>query len=151
MIEVSQNVLGVSENYSDEDKQEDKQNLFNENQRTNGQIILRGALISLSGQIVTKIAYLILPTSFTNWSANIQDSHLFQNFGKNFIKAFTMPPVFDHDAWYINYVSHPYAGSFYYNSVRSQGFTPLQSFLFAAAQSTAWEPVNPLILDNKFT
>jgi hypothetical protein len=53
--------------------------------------------------------------------------------------AFTTLPVKDDDRWTINYLGHPYAGSYYYNSLRSQNATWLQSFAFATAQSFIWE------------
>ncbi|MBK9064691.1 MAG: DUF3943 domain-containing protein [Acidobacteria bacterium] len=36
-------------------------------------------------------------------------------------------------------MGHPYAGALYYNMMRSQGGTPLQSFGFTLFQSTLWE------------
>ncbi|HNR28302.1 MAG TPA: DUF3943 domain-containing protein [Bacteroidales bacterium] len=35
--------------------------------------------------------------------------------------TFTTFPVKDNDLFIVNYVGHPYQGSFYYNSARSQG------------------------------
>ncbi|MBK9063637.1 MAG: DUF3943 domain-containing protein [Acidobacteria bacterium] len=35
-------------------------------------------------------------------------------------------------------MGHPYAGALYYNMMRSQGGTPLQSFGFTLFQSTLW-------------
>ena len=56
-------------------------------------------------------------------------------------EAFTSPPIWDKDDWAFNYVGHPIAGSYYYNSVRSQNATWLESFLFATFQSCVWEYV----------
>ena len=75
-----------------------------------------------------------LPKSWTGWSARfVQDGT------DNFKEAWTKPPVMDTDAWFHNYIGHPYGGSLYYNSVRSQGATVAQSFLTSAVLSVQWE------------
>ena len=48
-------------------------------------------------------------------------------------------PVWDDDDWKINFIGHPVAGSFHYNSLRSQNASIFHSFLFATAQSFIWE------------
>ena len=81
------------------------------------------------------ITLMLLPQSINKWP----DNYL-QSAGKNVIRAWSTPPVWDHDAWAINYIGHPYAGSLYYNSMRSQGSSRLAAFLFSAVQSTlCWE------------
>jgi hypothetical protein len=75
-----------------------------------------------------------LPKDWTGWSAN------FVRDGINHMeRAYTNPPVWDTDSWFHNYVGHPYGGSVYYNTVRSQGATPAQSLFFSAVLSTQWE------------
>jgi hypothetical protein len=75
-----------------------------------------------------------LPKSWTGWSAH------FVRDGINHLgEAYSRPPDWDDDWWVHNYVGHPYGGSLYYNSVRGQGATPLQSMLFATVLSTQWE------------
>ena len=54
-------------------------------------------------------------------------------------RSFTHIPVYDPDPWYINYIGHPYAGSCYYNSVRSQGAKFWQAILFTTGHSIVWE------------
>ncbi len=77
---------------------------------------------------------MILPRSVTKWEENyIEDAKL------NFKRAFSEPPVWDEDHWEINYIGHPYAGSLYYNTIRSQGGSIFHSFLFSAFVSTGWE------------
>ncbi|HOF76391.1 MAG TPA: DUF3943 domain-containing protein [Bacteroidales bacterium] len=44
--------------------------------------------------------------------------------------TFTTSPVKDNDLFIVNYVGHPYQGSFYYNSARSQGAAIWQSSFF---------------------
>ena len=48
-------------------------------------------------------------------------------------------PTFDHDAWWINYVMHPYFGAMYYIRARERGFGEFQSFLYSAFASTMYE------------
>lgn len=64
-----------------------------------------------------------LPTSITKW-----EEGFLKKAKHNLKRAWTMPPVFDKDDWAI-----------YYNALRSQGATRLQSFLFSTLQSTIWE------------
>jgi hypothetical protein len=93
--------------------------------------LLRSELIGLGAQGATTGLLLFLPRDFTRWSL---DSAAYQ-----FSYAWTKPPVFDHDSWTFNYVAHPYAGAFMYNTMRCQGAKPLPSFLFATSQSLIWE------------
>lgn len=45
----------------------------------------------------------------------------------------------DTDKFGVNFIGHPYAGSVYYNSARSNGYTFLQSVPFAFGGSLLWE------------
>ena len=56
-------------------------------------------------------------------------------------RAYTAPPVFDHDKLYINYIGHPYQGTVFYNAVRSQNAKMWQSALFTLGQVYVWEYV----------
>jgi hypothetical protein len=75
----------------------------------------------------------------------------------NLHRAWTNSPVWDKDPWVTNFVGHPYAGSFYYNMLRSQGASPRTSFLYSTGQSLLWEYVveavaeQPSIQDLLFT
>lgn len=100
--------------------------------------LLRGELISASGQAVALIFFLSTPSNISNWKPT-GSKEFWDAIPKNFKNAFTKPPVMDKDPFIVNYIAHPYSGSVYYNSIRSQGFTPLQSFAFAFAESTFWE------------
>lgn len=77
---------------------------------------------------------MLLPRSLTKWEEGYVEDAL-----SNFSRAFSEPPVWDEDHWEINYIGHPYAGSLYYNTIRSQGGTVFHSFLFSAFVSTGWE------------
>jgi hypothetical protein len=78
----------------------------------------------------------VLPTEVSGWKEDV-----FQNYGANMRRAFTQPPVFDHDKWYFNYVGHPYQGAVFYNAVRSQHANIWQSSLFCVGQVLVWEYV----------
>jgi len=82
---------------------------------------------------------LLMPDEITNWHK--QDKFKLNVMMSQYKSSFTKPPVIDPDFWYINYLGHPYQGSFYFNSIRSRGGTFWQSALFNLGQSTFWEYV----------
>jgi hypothetical protein len=57
----------------------------------------------------------------------------------NFLDGFRKGVRFDDDEWFFNYLAHPLWGSETYMRARSQGYTPLKSFLFSSACSVVWE------------
>ena len=75
-----------------------------------------------------------LPKSWTGWS-----NRFVAEGAAHFKTAWTRPPIMDDDHWFHNYVGHPYGGSLYFNSVRSQGATVRQSVFMSAVLSTQWE------------
>ncbi|MBI1288509.1 MAG: DUF3943 domain-containing protein [Flavobacteriales bacterium] len=77
-----------------------------------------------------------LPSDISGWKPGV-----FNYYGSNMKRAWTQPPVFDHDKWYINYVGHPYQGTLFYNAVRSQNANRWQSALFCVGQVFVWEYV----------
>lgn len=101
-----------------------------------GQKLLRSSAHIAGFEVGMLGGLLLLPKSFTNWGNNS-----WSKIQSNLHRAWTAPPVWDRDGWAINYVSHPHSGSVYYNFMRSQNATMLESFLFAVFQSTAWEYV----------
>ncbi|HEY3067548.1 MAG TPA: DUF3943 domain-containing protein [Methylomirabilota bacterium] len=48
-------------------------------------------------------------------------------------------PQWDSDAWWVNYVAHPYVGGAYYIRARERGFGAVGSFVYAAFLSTMFE------------
>jgi hypothetical protein len=78
----------------------------------------------------------LLDPKISGWA-----SGSFDNYGSNMKRAFIAPPVFDKDKWYFNYIGHPYGGATYYNAVRSQNATILQSSLFNIGHTLLWEYV----------
>ena len=77
---------------------------------------------------------IVLPKEVTGWSPDWT-----QDAWRNMKRSFSTPPVWDKDDWQLNYIGHPIAGSYYYNSLRSQHASRFHSFLFATAQSFIWE------------
>lgn len=88
--------------------------------------------------VASIIVLFLAPVEYTQWDYGL-GRELLENSHEKFIRAWTTPPVKDRDTWNTNWVAHPYAGGYYYNFVRSNGASPLGSFLFSAFASTAWE------------
>ena len=96
----------------------------------------RGTLIITGTEIASGVVLALLPTENTKW-----DADTLSRAGSNFKRAWTELPTWDGDIPFHNWIGHPYAGAFYYNMLRSQGGTVLQSFGFAAFQTVMWEYV----------
>jgi hypothetical protein len=101
---------------------------------TFGTKFLRGTLIITGTELASGVILALLPKENTKW-----DDDALSRGGSNFGRAWTELPVWDGDNNFHNWVGHPYAGAFYYNMLRSQGATVLQSFGFAAFQTVMWE------------
>lgn len=97
----------------------------------------RGMGYSLIYNISMGVFLVSMPDDITKWHAvdKFQIPHMLNQYKS----AFTTAPVIDQDYWYVNYIGHPYQGSFYFNSIRSQGGTFLQSSLYNVFQSVIWE------------
>ena len=80
--------------------------------------------------------YALAPSSFTGTT---KDGQQYEESWNSFKDAWTKPPVFDKDAWTVNYLGHPYFGAQFYLSQRNYGESPLYSFLFSTFMSTAFE------------
>lgn len=113
---------------------EEQVDLLRNEDRPMGRKLLRSSFLIQGTQAVGMGALLMLPSSVTKWPENP-----LKHAGKNLRRAWTTPPVWDKDDWAINYIGHPYSGALYYNALRSQGASPLASFLFSTAQSIFWE------------
>lgn len=73
-----------------------------------------------------------LPESVSQWD-NKEDAN-FSTWRHN-----VSHPEWDGDAWWINYVTHPYWGANYYIRGRERGLDRRQSFLYSLALSTIYE------------
>lgn len=102
-----------------------------------GQKVGRGFLCSVVLDATMLGSLLVMPESVSKWSPDTKfDRDRIRN---QYTSTFVNPPHIDHDLWMINYVGHPYQGSIYYNSLRSQGATIVQSSVFSLGQSLIWE------------
>ncbi len=115
--------------------------------------LLKTELLITLGQLIEFGYLLSLPRNFTKWDEN----GLWKNAPKKFAEAWTKPPKWDKDGWVVNYISHPYSGSLYYNAIRDLDYTPLQSFIYTTYKSAFWEYIveswveTPSIQDLIFT
>ena len=93
------------------------------------------AELFIGGAELFGITVLMLsPKEVTGWSPDWT-----QDAWRNMKRSLAALPVWDDDDWQLNYIGHPIAGSYYYNSLRSQNASIFHSFLFATAQSFIWE------------
>lgn len=110
---------------------------FNHQDDRFGKKLLRGTCYS-TGYNLTIVSYLLIaPERISNWDK--EEKFQIKSILNQYKKSYTSPPVWDSDLWYINYVGHPYQGSFYYNTVRSQNAKVWQSALFCVGHSLLWE------------
>lgn len=79
----------------------------------------------------------ISPESFSGWDKDeIREDGLFKKWNEN-VRA---GPVWDEDDWFLNWVTHPWAGAVYYMSARGSGFKRWESFIYSTIMSTFfWE------------
>jgi Domain of unknown function (DUF3943) len=99
-----------------------------------GRKFIRGAGLIISMQSFSYGLLFAVPESVSNW-----DHDKIHMYGQNMIDAFSKPPVVDGDHWYINYLGHPFQGSYYYNAYRSQGAPFWQCALLSIGHSGFWE------------
>jgi len=95
-----------------------------------GQGLVGGFYLSCMGIL------LLLPESVSKWEGDF-----WSEAGENLSQAWTEPPVWDSDHWYLNYIAHPYCGALAYNLMRSQGGGRFESFAFGVIQSCLYEYV----------
>ena len=93
----------------------------------------RAELFIGGAELLGATVLIVTPKKVTKWS------HNWELDAWRHIKRSLKLPVWDDDNWKINFIGHPIAGSFYYNSLRSQNAGIFHSFLFATAQSCIWE------------
>ncbi|NLA15066.1 MAG: DUF3943 domain-containing protein [Bacteroidales bacterium] len=106
-------------------------------ERTFGNKMLRATGYSLGFNTVIMTALILSPEYVSKWDK--ETAFTKESLKREYKRSFTTPPEIDDDLFIINYVGHPYQGSFYYNTTRSQGAKIWQASLFAVLQSTLWE------------
>lgn len=79
----------------------------------------------------------VSPESFSGWDKDeIKEEGFFKKWNEN-VRA---GPVLDEDDWFLNWVTHPWAGAVYYMSARGSGFKWWESFIYSTLMSTLfWE------------
>jgi len=90
-----------------------------------------GFLIGYQGVALGVLA--LLPESVSAWNGHNKDVS-FDKWWHN-----VQNPVWDHDAWPINYIGHPYFGAVYYIRARERGFDRIDAFLYSAIGSAIYE------------
>jgi hypothetical protein len=103
-----------------------------------GNKILRACSYSTIYNTIILTGLVFAPESLSKWD-NKKEKFKFSSILDQYKSAYTKPPVIDKDLWTTNYIGHPYQGSFYYNSMRSQGAKVWQASLFAWGQAVLWE------------
>jgi len=94
----------------------------------------RAELFIGGAELLGATVLIVTPHEVTKWSHDWE-----QDAWRHVKRSLSKLPVWDDDKWQINYIGHPIAGSFYYNSLRSQNASIFHSFLFATTQSFIWE------------
>jgi hypothetical protein len=98
----------------------------------------RGCIYTLIYNTSIMTGLVLSPTWLNQWD-NLSTKLKFKSMMDQYKNSYTKPPVIDHDMFITNYLGHPYQGGFYYNSLRSQGATVLQSSLFCWGHTLLWE------------
>jgi hypothetical protein len=98
-----------------------------------GSKFLRASLLTHTSQAANLFSMVVFSDNFKASCRSWADAK------RNLHRAWTTPPVWDKDPWRVNYLGHPYAGSYYYNMLRTQGASPRAAFLYSTGQSLLWE------------
>ena len=88
----------------------------------------------LSYQVVGVAVLYLMPERVNGWSEEHKKTYSFAKWRYN-----VTHPAWDRDAYFINYVLHPYWGGAYYTRARERGLDRTQSFWFSALMSVLWE------------
>jgi hypothetical protein len=76
----------------------------------------------------------VAPESISGWDREQKRNYSVSKWRNNIRK-----PVWDGDAWWVNYITHPYWGGAYYIQARERGLDRSQAFLYSALLSTLFE------------
>ena len=97
---------------------------------------LRGSLFIFGFEFCSSTLLYFSPELISKWD---KSELTLENCLNNFKRAYSEPPIVDKDLWIVNYIGHPYQGAYFYNAVRSQNASILQSSLFCFGHSMLWE------------
>ena len=98
-----------------------------------------GMLLNSAQNAAMMTALILGPSEISKWEH--PDRLKWYMIKQKYQNAYTKPPVIDPDLWITNYIGHPYQGSLYFNTLRSQGSSFLESSVYNLAQSVLWEYV----------
>jgi Domain of unknown function (DUF3943) len=76
----------------------------------------------------------VMPESVSRWSEEDKENFSLSQWWEN-----VQHPTWDSDAFYINYILHPYWGGAYFVRSRERGFGEVDSFWYSAALSASYE------------
>ena len=88
----------------------------------------------LAYQAVSIVVLYAMPEHVTGWTQEQKDQYNMSKWWYN-----VRHPQWDSDAFYLNYVLHPYWGATYYVRSRERGFNRHSSFWYSARLSAAYE------------
>lgn len=95
--------------------------------------IVRGSMWVFGMEAAGVAILAAVPSHISNWHPKEANVPL------NYRRAWTMVPNIDKDPWFINYIGHPYQGTYMYNALRSQGATFTHSAMFCVGHVLLWE------------
>ncbi len=132
--------FNISYNYSEETKVTptgiDPYSVYPPTKRDYKRLGVNTTLFMASTVIAFGVLW-VLPEEVTNWDKEkMKEEGIFYKWEEN-VKA---GPVMDEDDFFLNYVTHPWAGAVYYMTARSSGFKWYDSFAYSFIMSTFfWE------------
>jgi len=85
---------------------------------------------------VATVTGLLVPWT---WNMFVTDKQWSQISPRSWWKGSTQGFAWDDNKFYVNHLRHPYQGSLYFNSARSNGFDYWTGFLYATVGSFVWE------------
>ena len=85
--------------------------------------IVRAELFIGGAELLGATVLILAPKEITKWSHDWE-----KDAWRHMKRSLSKLPVWDDDEWPINFIGHPVAGSFHYNSLRSQNASIFQSF-----------------------
>jgi hypothetical protein len=89
------------------------------------------AALAVAGVVTFGIVW-VLPEDISKWDKSVPMSEYLR-------RAYTMPPVWDGDEFYWNYIIHPVSGMWVYLMERNHDRSPMRGFLLSTAASVGWE------------
>jgi Domain of unknown function (DUF3943) len=95
--------------------------------------LARDTAFLLGYQIVGAGILYLVPESVSNWSEANKDASAEKWWDH------VRNPEWDEDDWPVNYIGHSYFGATYYIRARERGFDRVDSFLYSALASAAYE------------